>query len=77
MKILCKKNSFQRIKEICLTFKKILFLFDIIQYIKIFHRINFLEKTIFTENERKDINKIYHIDYDFKLDKNGADYLLG
>ena len=77
MKILCKKNSFQKIKEIYLTFKKILFLFDIIQYIKIFHRINFLEKTVFTENERKDINKIYHIDYDFKLDKNGADYLLG
>ena len=74
--ILCKKNSFKRISEIHNQFKKITFLFDIIQYIKMKNIIKLLEKIVFTEQERKYFNKIYHFDYDFYIDKNEYDYLF-
>ena len=66
----------KRIKEIHKQFNKILFLFDIIQYIKSRNEINLLEKAIFTEQERKDISNVYHFDYDLQSDKKGYDYLF-
>ena len=76
LSIFCKKNSFKRISEIHNQFEKIKFLFDIIQYIKMKNIIKLLEKIVFTEQERKYFNKIYHFDYDFYLDKNEYDYLF-
>ena len=74
--ILFRKNSLKRIKEIHKQYNKILFIFDIIQYIKTRNEINLLEKAIFTEQERKDISNIYHFDYDLQSDKKGYDYLF-
>ena len=76
MTLLIRKNSFKRIKEIHKQFKKILFIFDIIQYIKTRNEINLLEKTVFTEQERKNISNIYHFDYDLHTHKKGYDYLF-
>ena len=76
MTILFRNNSLKRIKEIHKQFNKILFLFDIIQYIKTRNEINLLEKAIFTEQERKDISNVYHFDYDLQSDKKGYDFLF-
>ena len=76
MTLLIRKNSFKRIKEIHKQFKKILFIFDIIQYIKTTNEINLLEKTVFTEQERKNISNVYHFDYDLQTHKKGYDYLF-
>jgi hypothetical protein len=76
MTILFRNNSLKRIKEIHKQFNKILFLFDIIQYIKTRNEINLLEKAIFTEQERKDISSVYHFDYDLQSDKKGYDFLF-
>ena len=76
MTILFRNNSLKRIKEIHKQFNKILFLFDIIQYIKTRNEINLLEKAIFTEQERKDISSDYHFDYDLQSDKKGYDFLF-
>ena len=76
MTLLIRKNSFKRIKEIHKQFKKILFIFDIIQYIKTRNEINLLEKTVFTEQERKNISNVYHFDYDLHTHKKGYDYLF-
>ena len=76
MTILFRNNSLKRIKQIHKQFNKILFLFDIIQYIKTRNEINLLEKAIFTEQERKDISNVYHFDYDLQSDKKGYDFLF-
>jgi hypothetical protein len=76
MTIFIRKNSFKRIKEIHKQFNKILFIFDIIQYIKTRNEINLLEKTVFSEQERKNISNVYHFDYDLQSDKKGYDYLF-
>ena len=55
MTLLIRKNSLKKIKEIHKQFNKILFIFDIIQYIKTRNKINLLEKTIFFEKDRKNI----------------------
>jgi hypothetical protein len=76
MALLIRKNSCERIREIHKQFNKILFLFDIIQYIKIRNEINLLEKSVFSEQERKNISNVYHFDYDLYTDKKGYDYLF-
>ena len=76
MTLLIRKHSLKRIKEIHKQFNKILFIFDIIQYIKTRNEINLLEKTIFTEQERKNISNVYHFDYDLHTHKKGYDYLF-
>ena len=76
MTILIRKNSLKRIKEIHKQFNKILFIFDVIQYIKTRNEINLLEKTIFSEKDRKNISNVYHFDYDLQTHKKGYDYLF-
>ncbi len=66
------KKLLKRIKEIHKQFNKILFIFYIIQYIK----TNLLEKTIFSEKDRKNISNVYHFDYNLKIHKKGYDYLF-
>ncbi len=73
---LCKKNTFQTIKQVHDNFKEIQFLLDIVHYLKSENTLNIVLKYFFDEEQRKVLSYTYSFEADFKLEREGYDYMI-
>ena len=72
----CKKNTFKTIKQVHENYKEIQFLLDIVHYLKSENELNIIEKYFFTEEQRKILSYTYSFEADFKLEREGYDYMI-
>ena len=73
---LCKKNTFQTIKQVHDNFKEIQFLLDIVHYLKSENTLNIILKYFFDEEQRKVLSYTYSFEADFELEKKGYEYMI-
>ena len=72
-KFICvKKNNFYQIHK---KFLLIRFLFEISSYLKKINEINILKNVLFEEKSIMNLNKMYHFNYNFDIEKNEYDFL--
>ena len=67
-----KYNSFYQIHK---NFLLIRFLFEISSYFKKINEINLIKNVLFEEKTIINLNKLYHFNYNFELEKNEYDNL--
>ena len=72
----CKKNTLKIIKQVNENYKEIQFLLDIVHYLKSQNEINIMEKCFFTEEQRRILSYTYSFEADFKLEREGYDYMI-
>ena len=72
----CKKNTFQTIKQVHDNFKEIQFLLDIVHYLKSENTLNIIMKYFFSEEQRKVLSYTYSFEADFELEKKGYEYMI-
>ena len=73
---LCKKNTFDTIKQVQNNFKEIQFLLDIVHYLKSENTLNIIMKYFFDEEQRKVLAYTYSFDIDFEFEKKGYEYMI-
>ena len=73
---LCKKNTFDTIKQVQNNFKEIQFLLDIVHYLKSENTLNIIMKYFFSEEQRKVLSYTYSFEADFELEKKGYEYMI-
>ena len=72
-KFICvKKNNFYQIHK---KFLLIRFLFEISSYLKKINEINIIKNVLFEDKSIMKLNKLYHFNYNFNIEKNEYDFL--
>ena len=72
----CKKNTFQTIKQVHENYREIQFLLDIVHYLKSQNELNIIGKYLFSEEQRKTLSHTYTFEADFGLERKGYDYMI-
>ena len=73
---ICKKDTFNTIKEVHENYKEIQFLLDIVHYLKSQNELNIIGKYLFTEEQRKALSYTYTFETDFGLERKGYEYMI-
>ena len=73
---ICKKNTYQILKQIFQNYKEIQFLLDIVHYLKLANELNIIGKYLFTDEQRKILSYTYTFEADYSLEKQGYDYMI-
>ena len=73
---ICKKDTFNTIKEVHENYKEIQFLLDIVHYLKSQNELNIIGKYLFTEEQRKALSYTYIFETDFGLERKGYEYMI-
>ena len=73
---ICKKNTIKTIKQVHENYKEIQFLLDIIHYLKSENELNIIGKFFLTEEQRKILSYSYSFEADFRMEREGYDYMI-
>ena len=73
---ICKKNTYQILKQVHENYKEIQFLLDIVHYLKLTNELNIIGKYLFTDEQRKILSYTYTFEADYSLEKQGYDYMI-
>ena len=71
--IIFSKNCIEKIQKINDNFKKIDFLFDIVEYFKTKFEVKLLKNKIFDDEQREKLNHMFKFHYNFEDEKEGFD----
>ena len=73
---ICKKNTIKTIKQVHENYKEIQFLLDIVHYLKSENELNIIGKFFFSEEQRKILSYTYSFEADFRMEREGYDYMI-
>ncbi len=71
--IIFSKKCIEKIQKINANFKKIDFLFDIVEYFKTKFEVKLLKNKIFDDEQREKLNHMFKFHYNFEDEKEGCD----